>query len=128
VKQVGPASDNGLNGQPDGCTVRSNGNVYVFGIATRQGTSYETMYKSTDGGAHFGRLQLISSAVDPGVTDPVLGRPVMDGIAGARNDLAFAPGVDIANGAPTGADAPNQHRPHLDGRPERAESRAAPAD
>jgi hypothetical protein len=109
-KQVGPATDNGLNGQPDGCTIRtdSNGNVYVFGIAVRGGTSYETMYKSTDGGAHWSQLQLISTAVDPGVIDPVLGRPVMDGIAGARNDLAFAPSVDIANGAPTGTDSTNQ--------------------
>lgn len=109
-KQVGPATDNGASGQPDGCTIRtdSNGNVYVFGIAERQGTSYETMYKSTDGGAHWGPLQLISSAVDPGVFDPVLGRPVMDGVAGARNDLAFAPSVDIANGAPSGADATNR--------------------
>jgi hypothetical protein len=33
----------------------------------------------------------LAAAVDPGVIDPVIGRPVMDGIAGARNDLAFAP-------------------------------------
>jgi hypothetical protein len=109
-QQVGPAASNGINGQPDGCTIRtdSHGNVYVFGVGTRNGTSFEMMYKSTDGGAHFTGPSLLSSAVDPGVIDPVIGRPVMDGIAGARNDLAFAPSADIANGAPTGADATNQ--------------------
>jgi hypothetical protein len=108
--QVGPATDNGLNNQPDGCTVRtdSEGNVYVFGIATRLGTSYETMYKSTDGGAHWSRLKVIAPVVRPGVIDPVLGRPVMDGIAGARVDLAAAPSADIANGAPSGSDATNR--------------------
>jgi len=109
-KQVGPAASNGVSSQPDGCTVRtdSHGNVYVFGVGSRGGTSFEMMYKSTDGGAHFTGPSLLSSAVDPGVFDPVIGRPVMDGIAGARNDLAFAPSVDIANGAPTGTDATNQ--------------------
>src|SRR5260370_9928463 len=109
-KQVGPATDNGINSQPDGCTVRtdSHGNVYVFGVGKRGGVSFEMMYKSSDGGAHFTGPTLLSSAVDPGVIDPVLGRPVMDGIAGARNDLADGPSVDIANGAPTAADATNR--------------------
>jgi hypothetical protein len=108
--QVGPATDNGINSQPDGCTVRtdSHGNLYVFGVGNRGGVTYEMMYKSTDGGAHFTGPSLLAAAVDPGVVDPVTGRPVMDGIAGARNDLADGPSVDIANGAPTGTDATNQ--------------------
>ena len=106
-QQVGPATDNGINSQPDGCTVRtdSHGNVYVFGVGKRGGTSFEMMYKSTDGGVHFTGPKLLSAVVDPGVFDPVIGRPVMDGIAGARNDLADAPSADIANGAPTGTGA-----------------------
>ena len=109
-KQVGPATDNGVNGQPDGCTVRtdSHGVVYVFGVGRRNGTSFEMMYRSTDAGAHFTGPTLITSVVEPGVFDPVQGRPVMDGIGGARVDLAPAPSVDIANGAPNGTDATNQ--------------------
>src|SRR5215472_15960373 len=109
-QQVGPATDNGINSQPDGCTVRtdSQGNVYAFGVGKRGGVSVEMMYKSTDGGVHFTGPSLLSAVVDPGVFDPVIGRPVMDGIAGARNDLADAPSADIANGAPTGTDATNR--------------------
>jgi hypothetical protein len=109
-RQVSPATNNGINSQPDGCTVRtdSHGNVYVFGIATRNGTSYEAMYRSTDAGTHFTGPTLITSVTRPGVFDPVQGRPVMDGLGGARVDLAAAPSVDIANGAPTGAGATNR--------------------
>src|SRR5712691_10789279 len=111
VHQVTPASDNGINTQPDGCTVRtdSHGGVYVFGVATRLGQAFETMKPSFDGGMTWSSaLQLIAPVKDAGVFDPVLGRPVMDGIAGARNDLFDAPSVDIANGAPSGADATNE--------------------
>lgn len=110
TKQVGPATDNRNNAQPDGCTVRtdSQGNVYVFGIGARNGVSYQMMYKSTDGGAHWAGPSLITEVTPPGVPDPVLGRPTMDGIAGARVDLAAGPSVDIANGAPSGADATNE--------------------
>jgi len=109
-KQVGPAADNGINTQPDGCTVRtdSHGNLYVFGIGARRGQQWQMMYRSTDGGVHFSGPTLIARVTSPGILDPVLGRPTMDGIAGARADLASAPSVDIANGAPTGADATNQ--------------------
>jgi hypothetical protein len=109
-RQVGPATNNGISGQPDGCTVRtdSHGVVYVFGVGVRKGISWEMMYRSTDGGVHFTGPRLIASVVKPGVFDPVQGRPVMDGLGGARVDLAPAPSVDIANGAPTGTGATNQ--------------------
>ena len=90
TRQVGPATDNRNNAQADGCTVRtdSRGNVYVFGIGVRGGRSVQMMYKSADGGAHFAGPTVVASVVAPGVVDPQLGRPVMDGIAGARVDLA----------------------------------------
>jgi hypothetical protein len=52
------------------------------------------------------RPRTIQQVVDPCFfIDPVIQRCVMDGVAGARSDLAAAPSVDIANGAPTGAGA-----------------------
>jgi hypothetical protein len=110
TKQVGPATDNGINQQADGCTIRtdSHGNVYVFGMGVRGGQQYQLMYRSTDGGAHWKGPQIVASITSPGKLDPVLGRPTMDGIAGARADLAAGPSVDIANGAPTGTDATDQ--------------------
>jgi len=65
--------------------------------------------RSFDGGRKWTRPQVVQRATDPCFfVDPVIGRCVMDGVASARSDLAAAPSVDIANGAPTGAGATNE--------------------
>jgi hypothetical protein len=64
------------------------------------------MSVSNDGGATWSVPKPVAGPVtQPGVLDPVQRRPVIDGVAGARSDLAPAPSVDIANGAPSGTDA-----------------------
>ena len=110
TQQVGPATANRINSQADGCTIRTDsaGNAYVFGVGTRGGQTVQMMYRSSDGGASWAGPTTVAAAVAPGVFDPVEGRPVMDGIAGARVDLAASPSVDIANGAPSGGGATNE--------------------
>ncbi len=112
-KQVTAAANNGQIQPLDGCTIRtdSKGNVYVFGVGTDPTTKqhFEYLVPSTNGGQNWGRPILIPGALThPGEFDPVQGRPVQDGVAGARNDLTWAPSVDIANGAPMGSDATNR--------------------
>jgi hypothetical protein len=110
AQQIGPATNNANNTQADGCTIRTDrrGNAYLFGIGTRHGQSVQLMYRSTDGGKHWAGPTLVAPVVRPGVLDPVEGRPVIDGIAGERVDLAAAPSVDIANGRPTGSGATDE--------------------
>ena len=111
---IGAAANNGQRNPLDGCTVRtsSNGTAYVFGIGTDSSSgkgSFELMSTSTNGGHNWSNPTPVAGPVtQPGLLDPVLGRPTIDGIAGARSDLAPAPSVDIANGAPTGSDATNR--------------------
>ena len=120
TKQVQPA-DAGGHGEggfgSSGCTIRtdSHGVVYLFaeqfenplisGLPTH---GKQVMFKSTDGGKHWSKAKTLFTITDPCFfTDPLSGRCVMDGYTGARTDLASVPSVDIANGAPTGADATN---------------------
>ncbi|SRR5712692_2314077 len=108
---IGAAADNAQRSPLDGCTVRtdSKGNAYVFGVGTVSSLGkahFELMSTSGDGGLTWSSPVPVSGPVtQPGIFDAVLGRPIIDGVAGARSDLAWAPSVDIANGAPTGADA-----------------------
>ncbi len=111
---ISSAADNAQRNPADGCTIRtdSRGNAYVFGVGTvsSQGhQAFELMSKSTNGGQNWSTPRAASGPVtQPGIFDPVQGRPEIDGVLGARSDLAPAPSVDIANGAPTGADATNR--------------------
>jgi hypothetical protein len=113
-KQVTEPVFNVLRPDRSGCTIRtdSHGVVYVFATQFAYGlpgTGSHIMVKSFDGGQTWSRPTAIFDVVDSCfVVDPLIGRCVSDGVAGARNDLASAPSIDIANGAPTGADATNE--------------------
>ena len=103
----------GLLSGTSGCTIRtaSDGTVYVFWVGWNEKTKQNGIYmaKSADGGATFTTPRRIFQVFATGVLDPVQGRNVMDGIAGARADLSYAPSIDIANNAPDGGpDATNQ--------------------
>ncbi|HEX8967813.1 MAG TPA: sialidase family protein [Chloroflexota bacterium] len=128
-KQVTPASNNPFNTKQgfgrSGCTVRtdSHGTAYVFanqfGVGT-PGQGAHLMITSSDGGKSWSRPVNLGLAVDTCFLIQFDGtglRCVMDGVGGARDDLSEAPSVDIANGAPTGADATDEIlRTWVDGR------------
>lgn len=110
-RQVSAAANNGQRNPADGCTIRtdSHGTAYVFGVGTSSPgghQAFELLSQSANGGQNWSTPRPVAGPVtQPGVLDPVQGRPVIDGVAGARSDLAPAPSVDIANGAPSGAGA-----------------------
>jgi len=108
-KQVTQAANSVGVGGRQGCTMRTDslGTLYVFWEGSDPSTkqSVQFMSRSFDGGNSFERPIAVATVVDVGKLDPVQGRLTIDGVAGARTD-SF-PSVDIANGAPTGANAPN---------------------
>ena len=117
-RQVSPAHNVAPSrwGQ-SGCTIRtdSQGAVYVFYEQFQSPFRFlppvgtHMMVKSLDGGKSWERPRAIARVTDPCFfVDPVIFRCVMDGVAGARNDLSAAPSADIANGAPTGGDATDE--------------------
>jgi hypothetical protein len=106
--QISDASNNPTHGQQD-CWLRSDseGNVYVFWQASKANTGRAIyMARSTTGGRTFSKQQIVSPYTPTGLIDPVSGDRTFDGLAGAR-DGTF-PTADIANGAPSGADATDE--------------------
>jgi hypothetical protein len=110
---VAPPTTAAPQGFRQGCTVRtdSHGAVYAFftHFSETSNTGAQTMVTSSTGGATWGRPVDFMPMNDACFFfDPVAGRCNMEGPAGARTDLMAMPSVDIANGAPAGADATNE--------------------
>ena len=111
--QVAPPVANTQHGVLDGCTVRTDSHGVVYAFFTRFAGSgnqgAHTLIQSFDGGQTWGQPRDIVPMTDPCFfVDLVNGRCNEEGPAGARTDLAAMPSVDIANGAPTGADATDE--------------------
>jgi hypothetical protein len=103
---LSPAYNSAAQPGRQGCAIRtdSEGTVYVVWEDTVHHASVFRMARSFDGGQTFEKPRVIADVVDVGQFDGV--RSIsFDGIAGART--SSFPGFDIANGAPSGADAPN---------------------
>jgi hypothetical protein len=105
--QLTAATGNARQIGRQGCAIRtdSKGTVYVFWEGAVGGQPVQMMDRSFNGGVSFERPRAIQSVTNVGVFDPVQQDIAFDGVTGARTN-SF-PSIDIANGAPTGADATN---------------------
>ena len=115
VHHIGPPIDSARQGYRFGCTIRtdSHGTVYAFfshfpGKFPSSGLrGSQAMVKSSDGGATWTQpVDFMKMNTACFYWDPVGIRCSEEGPGGEPNE--FGPSVDIANGAPTGADATNE--------------------
>lgn len=84
--------------------------VYQFAFdPDGSATGIIQMIRSFNGGATWAKpIDLFPILDGCEEVEPSIGRCVMDGVGGARDDLMPVPSVDIANGAPTGEEATDQ--------------------
>jgi hypothetical protein len=99
------AFDNPKHPGRQGCSIRtdSKGTVYAVWEDQKKGSVF-LLSRSTDGGNKFDKPQTIANVTDVGAFDGVQSIS-FDGIAGSRT--SSFPSLEIANGAPTGAGAPD---------------------
>jgi hypothetical protein len=114
-KQVTDATNNPFNEKKgfgrSGCTIRTDSDGVVYVMANQfavgmPGVGKHLLIKSFDGGKSWTRPRVLFDAVDGCFAVQFDGagfRCVMDGVAGARDDLLASPSLDIAAG-PGGTD------------------------
>jgi hypothetical protein len=113
-KQVTDASGTDPLGFRQFCTLRTDSRGVVYLAYLQRG--FETpsigqhmLAKSFDGGDHWTRPQPFEEINNACYKrDPSQNRCTYEGPFGARSDFVAAPSLDIANGAPSGADATDE--------------------
>jgi hypothetical protein len=112
--QISEASNTGLGSGRQGCDVDtdSHGIVYVVwrgGDTPKDNPPFFDrgifLSRSFDGGVSFDKPRQVARVQECGIPDPNQGRRTFDGVGGARTSLN--PSLDVANGAPSGANAPD---------------------
>ena len=110
-KQVTDATNNPFNPKKgfgrSGCTIRTDSDGVVYVMANQfavgmPGVGKHILIKSFNGGKNWTRPRVLFDAVDTCFAVQFDGagfRCVMDGIAGARDDLSASPSLDIAVGS-----------------------------